>query len=147
MQKVLLKGDSDSRFTTGREASKPQGEASLSTKGFAFLVRNRRRMPGYITNGVGALAYFEDLVMSSGCAHIRSHDDFLRGRWAKRMCFTEVSKSEILYLRTIKPPPRLEETKSGTIGKVVLGLKCDAAVPLTMVFVTMKPCCSRFGNR
>ena len=94
MQKVLLKGDGDSRFATGREASKPQGEASLSTKGFAFLVRKRGWVPGYITNGVEALAYFEELVMRSGCVHLRSHDTFSRAKWAERNCFTVRSKSD-----------------------------------------------------
>ena len=31
-------------------------------------------MPGYIANKVEALAYFEELVMRSDCAHLRSHD-------------------------------------------------------------------------
>ena len=89
MQKVLLEGDSDSRFTTGREASKPQGEASLSTKSLAFLMRNRRRVPGYVANRFDALAYLEERVMRSGCAHLRSHDASLRSRWPERICLRD----------------------------------------------------------
>ena len=60
-------------------------------------MRNRRRVPGYIANRVEALAYFEELVMRSGRAHLRSHDTLLRGRWAEKICFTVISKSESPY--------------------------------------------------
>ena len=60
MQEMLLEGDSDSRFTTGRETSKPQRKAFLATKGTALLVRDERRVPCYVANGFEALACIRD---------------------------------------------------------------------------------------
>ena len=75
MQEVLLEGNSDSGFTTSREASKPQSKAFLAPKGAALLVRDGRRVPCYVANS------FKELVIVGGdpkrgdCAHLRSHRD------------------------------------------------------------------------
>lgn len=119
MQQVLLEGNGNGRFATGRETREPDCETSLFAQGAAFFVGDRARVPGDVAVGGKREPSFFEMVGGG---------DEEGGCGGQRPTYVAIAVPFSDFSVEIKIPLNVEDCSFGTIKSLVALLRSSLTI-------------------